>query len=248
MSVGTPAIVKTLRILELAAAREAPSSTVRLARLAKMSASTCYRAVSTLKAEGWLRALEDRLVPDSKFIEVAQACAGVETRTVLIQAVLDDLAADCGLSAKYSLRYGDQAVTRQRATGAGEFALGGRSGAAFTIAVGSSGAALLADAEEAELTTLAREAPEIAWAHQTAEEFKERVRMGRTLGVFRDFGSYRPSVHSLSVPVRRADGRIEGALTLLGMPEDFEGAAVERHLNSLKAAAARLAVVAEGET
>jgi DNA-binding IclR family transcriptional regulator len=240
MNYTIPAVERVLRILELASHDEAPSSTARLARLTAMSPSSCYRAVATLREAGWLRVAEDRLLPDSKLLEVAHACAGSGMEATLIKGVLEQLAAKTGLSTKYSVRFADQAVTKLRANGGGEFALGGRNGAAFTITVGSSGSALLADASDDALNALIASAPPIAWAHQTPDDFLRRVRAGRENGLFRDSGSYRPSVHSLSVPLRALGGKVTAALTLLGMPEDFTDDAIAGMVDALRLSAKSL--------
>lgn len=234
-----PVLKKAIEVLrEVAAGGETTAK--GLAQQANVSRSTTYRILQTFLAEDWVRATADGrhelsvgLLPLLKPLRRHEAL--IETA----RPVLEKLAADTGLTAKLSVRDGDRALTLVRAESPRETSISVRVGAAYHLALGSSGAVLLADLDAKERGVVLDRAPSACWEHQKPADVAARIAECRRLGYCGDFGGYRPSVHAVSAPVRNGAGAVVGAFTLVGFAQDFEGrrrAAMAKHL--LAAAAA----------
>ena len=217
-----PVLKKAIAVLrEIAAGGETTAKA--MAQQAGVSASTTYRILQTFIAEDWVRASADGrhelsigLLPLLKPLRRHEAL--IETA----RPVLEKLAADTGLTAKLSVRDGDRALTLVRAESPRETSISVRVGAAYHLALGSSGAVLLADLAAKERAALLDRAPVACWEHQKPADVSARIAECRRLGYCGDFGGYRPSVHALSAPVRNG-GAIVAAFTLVGFAQDFEG-------------------------
>lgn len=218
MSNSIPSLERSCRLLETVLREPTRNRHPELAQVVGMSATTCYRALKTFETAGWLRLEGDLWQVGERFRGLCRTVNGPDTLESRVEQELHRLAAETGLSAKYSVRNGDEAVTRLRVSGSGEFALASRIGATFPLGVGSSGAVLMMEAGQKELARVESLLPNGATA---VSAFRRRVRQARSKGWCRDRGSHHPSVHSLSAPVRNGTGQLAGALSLIGLPEQF---------------------------
>lgn len=217
-----PVLGNALRVFAAVAQSRGELTTRALAENLGLPTSTCYRILQTFVAEGWLRLspgggvdlafglvpLLERLRPQELLIE-------------WVRAPLARLAQRTGLTAKLSVRQGDEAVTIYCAPSTRLTALTSHVGATSSLAIGSSGAALLAASPDAEVEALLARAPAGAWKFQTPADCWRRVREARATGGCFDGGSYQPHVHTVSAVLPPHDGVAPAALTILGFPEDL---------------------------
>jgi DNA-binding IclR family transcriptional regulator len=147
---------------------------------------------------------------------------------LLIETVkepLRQLAASTGLTAKLTVRQGDDAVTLFSAASPKSTAITSRVGSVISLAIGSSGAALLSALPDEEIALVLENAPPEVWKLQDRADVQRRIRETRKDGCCYDHGSFQPHIHTLSAPLVVAERSIVAALTLLGFPQDFAGTA-----------------------
>jgi DNA-binding IclR family transcriptional regulator len=249
-----PVLGRAMKLLELigAGGLQGDRTVNTEARELGIAPATAYRIVHTFIVAGWVErvgrpggksAAGYRLTP-----RVTALFGGPDLTRSLADAaatVLPVLADACGLNVKLSVRDGDEAVTVARAE-AGRVlgVVSGHVGSRFTLCVGSSGAALASALSDDELRDAVQRSPRSAWARQSPTTFVRRAAECRRRGWCVDRGSYHPSVHSLSVPVRDVTGRVLGALTALALPADLSSVRLPAVRRLLTAAAERIAVAA----
>ena len=132
-----------MELLGLLAEPQGETTTKALALRLGVPRTTCYRLLRSLVARDWVRplpggghALSVGLLP------LLQPLREAEDLAVAVQPVLDELALRSGLTAKVSVRQGDYAVTSARCESPQATSVAVRLGAAFHLALGSSGAVL----------------------------------------------------------------------------------------------------------
>jgi DNA-binding IclR family transcriptional regulator len=218
-----PVLKKAIAVLrEIAAGGE--TGTKALALQTGVPHTTAYRILRTLIAEDWVRpAHGGRHELSLGLLPLLQPLVRHELLVETARPALQKLAAETGLSAKLSVRQGDHAFALLRAESPRETSIAVRVGASFPLALGSSGAVLIADLPPTERRTLLDRAPAECWTHQKKADVEARVSACRRNGYCGDFGGYRPNVYALSAPVRDRGATIVGAITLVGFPQDFTG-------------------------
>lgn len=231
-----PAVEKTIVLLEYLAQQNGSQTHAQLAQACGITASTCYRILRSLMKYGWICkepdgtfSLSGGLLPLS--LRVA-SLNGENWEN--IQPILENLAAETGLSCKLSIRKGElEQYVLARAEAPGPFSISGKPGATFPIVEGSVGAALLADSLKSERTALLRAV--------TADipEKKDRTLLERSVDAVQQQGYILNTDHNrwrigaLSVPLRDRTGKIAAALTLLGVADDFTPENLPRLLKAL---------------
>lgn len=219
-----PVLRKAIEVLEAVAQANGSLTTKSLATTLRISPTTCYRILQSFVAEGWLRpgpggtfALSFGLVP------LLRPLLRHELLIETVREPLEQLARTTGLTAKLTVRQGDDAVTIHSASSPKGTAITSRPGSVVSLAIGSSGATFLAPLNDEEIVRILEEAPPEVWRFQKREEVLRRVRETRRLGHCYDAGSYQPHIHTLSAPLHGLNRELLGAITLLGFPPDFEG-------------------------
>jgi IclR family transcriptional regulator, acetate operon repressor len=243
MAYSIPIVEKTIRVINAIAAEPGgggggAGSMHQLAKQLDIAPSTCFRILRTLQAEGWIaerRAGGWEL--SAGLVRLLDGLAPVQTLIDAARDPLDRLVARTKLSGKLSVRQGDVAVTVLRSDSPAAFAMSGRLGATFPLAVGSSGAALCADLSEAEVEALIKRSPDSAFANQSPDAFRARAAVARSGKPVFDPGSYHPSVHTLSLAIRDARGDVAGAITLIGVAGDITEKSLPATQRALAAAA-----------
>jgi DNA-binding IclR family transcriptional regulator len=218
-----PALRNAIRVLEAVAAEGVLKSSPQIARHLRLSPSSCYRILQTLQAADWVRATDDGGYEVSfGLLPLARPLLAWDRATRAIQTDLDRLAGETNLSVKVSARQGLQQITIARAESPQHMAPLGRTGSRFPVVWGSSGAALLTDASSAELKALADAIPDADWNGLTPGEFCARVEACRVNGAYLRGAGKDSSICTISAPIRNTAGAVVVALTLVGLPEDFE--------------------------
>ncbi len=237
-----PAVLKAADMLALIAG-EGVDTTVRgLAGSLGIPRTSCYRVLRSLIARDLVRPLEDGGHEVSLgLLPLVAPLRSVEGLVEAVRPALEALAAGTGLTAKLSVRRGDHAVTvaRQESPQAAHIAV--RIGAAFHLALGSSGAVLLSALGRGEIEEVLGRTPSECWEHQRPEDVWKRIRQVRAKGFSWDFGGYRSNCHGVSAPVVDASGLVCGAVTLVGFPQEVTrqnlpglARALERALSPLR--------------
>lgn len=230
-----PVLCKAIDVFQAVATANGAVTTKSLAATLRISPTTCYRILQSFVAKGWLRPgvngafeLSFGLVP---------LLRPLLRHEVLIEAVRDplaQLARTTGLTAKLTVRQGDDAVTIHSANSPKGTAITSRVGSVVSLAIGSSGATFLAAMADEEIARVLEEAPAEIWRHQKREDVLRRVREARRNGCCFDSGSYQPHINTLSAPLHGPGRELVGVVTLLGFPQDFDSAVRPALIRELK--------------
>lgn len=233
-----PVLRKAVRVFEAVAQSSGDATTKSLAVSLRISPSTCYRILQSFVAAGWLRSraggafeLSFGLVP------LLRPLLRHEVLIETVREPLTRLTRMTGLTAKLTVRQGDDAVTIFSAPSPRPHAIASRVGAVVSLAIGSSGAAFLGALPDAEVGRILDSAPAEAWKFQKREVVLRRVREVRKLGHCFDSGSYQPHINTLSAPLHARGNEVVGVITLLGFPPDFAGASKTEFIREIKYAA-----------
>jgi DNA-binding IclR family transcriptional regulator len=221
-----PVLCKALRVFEFVAKRAGGVSTKELAVSLGISHTTCYRILQSFVAQGWLSVRRGGTFELSfALVPLLRPLLHHELLIETVQEPLRQLAAATGLTAKLTVRQCDDAVTLASAHSPKSTAITSRVGSVVSLAIGSSGAALLSALPDTEIKQILDKAADEVWRLQDRAEVQRRVRQARKDGVCFDHGSFQPHIHTLSAPLVLRERGIVAAITLLGFPQDFEGSA-----------------------
>lgn len=236
-----PAVEKTLQLLRSLAVCPEETRQSDLAKKLGITQSTCYRIVQTLRKYAWAEKRADgSIVLGSGALPLALRLAKQTIRWDQAQNVLEHLAQKTSLACKLSIRQGAEQLVAARAESPGPFGISGKKGARFPVIEGSVGAALLADADAKELDQLVAEcAEEIPETHEP-RLLAKAVAFVHQHGYALNTVKNRWRIGALSVPIRDARGCVAGALTLLGMPDDFTKKRIKSLLDAMAEAQTRL--------
>ena len=235
-----PAVEKTVAVLTAIAGAKNGKTHAELAKVCSVAPSTCYRILQSLLKCGWIEKLPGGMfVPGAGFLPVAMNLTSFGgTRWRSAPEILDRLAEKTGLSCKLSIRRGAEQVAAARSEAPGPFSISGKTGAAFPVAEGSVGAALLADSPRSELEFLLATCPDDIPETRDPGLLFESAAFAHEHGYVLNTDRNRWRIGALSVPVRDPSGRIAAALTLLGLPDDFTKRRLPSLLRALSGAAA----------
>jgi len=219
-----PILRNAVRVIQAVAQDSGNGTTKCLAASLGIPHTTCYRILKSFIAEGWLRPhaggtfeLSFGLVP---------LLRPLLRHELLIETVRNPIARlteTSGLTAKLTVRQGDDAATIHSAHSLKATAITSRVGSVISLAIGSSGAVFLSTMPDKEVARILDTAPEEAWKFQKRADVLRRIAETRKLGCCFDAGSYQPHISAMSAPLTTADGEVVGVVTLLGFPQDFAG-------------------------
>jgi len=226
---------KAIDVIEAVAQGNGAVTTKSLATSLRISPTTCYRILQSFVSKGWLRPgangtfeLSFGLVP------LLRPLLRHEVLIETVREPLAQLARNTSLTAKLTVRQGDDAVTIHSANSPKGTAITSRVGSVVSIAIGSSGAMFLAALGEEDVTRVLEDAPTDVWRFQKREEVLRRVREARRQGYCFDNGSYQPHIHTMSAPIYGPGRELAGVITLLGFPQDFDPAVRPALMRELK--------------
>lgn len=217
-----PAVTKAMEVLRLLAETGGETSTNALARRLGIPRTSCYRILRSLIAGDWIRATPDgRHALSLGLWPLLASLRPAATLAAAVEPALQALAARIQLTAKVSVRQGDDAVTIARVASPRATSVVVRLGGTFPLVYGSSGTVLLSELGGDELDRILATAPPACWELQVPGDIRERLRQLRMHGWCADFGTFRPSCHAVSAPLRGIDGRIAASLTIIGFPDEL---------------------------
>lgn len=233
-----PVLAKAIQVFSAVAQSPGGVTPKSLAITLGIAPSTCYRILNTYLAAGWLRTRQGSLFELSfGLVPLLRPILRHEVLIETIREPLNKLANTTGLTAKLTVRQGDDCITIFSAQSPKPHAIASRVGSIISLAIGSSGAVHLSELPEAEISRILASAPSDAWQFQKREHVLRRIREARRLGYCSDSGSYANNIHTLSAPIYAAGHELVGAITLLGFPRDFFGSVKTALARELKLAA-----------
>jgi len=219
-------LCKAIQVFEAVAQSSGEATTKGLAASLRISSSTCYRILQSFVSRGWLRQKEDgAFVLSFGLVPLLRPLLRHELLVETVREPLSRLTTTTGLTAKLTVRQGNDAVTIVSVPSPRSHAITSRVGAIVSLAIGSSGAVFLSALSDREVERILDAAPTEAWKFQKREIVLRRVRETRRFGCCFDGGSYQTHIHTLSAPLCTQSNEIAGVITLLGFPEDFAGTA-----------------------
>lgn len=219
-----PALGKSIQVLQAIASGKQNYSIAELARHLQVPQTTCYRIVQTLIAADWLRPRAAGVGYELSYGMMPLVQPFLNHRVLIDTArrPMEEMVRSCGLAAKLVIRQNDEGVTVFRVESHRPMALSGRVGIRFTLAYGSSGACLMSDLNEIQVKQILDVSPADSWKYQSREDVTARIQQSRQDGLCLDMGNFHPHIHTMSAPLHEASGRIAAAITLLGLPGDFD--------------------------
>ncbi len=196
-----------------------PRSLQQLADAYELSNTTCYRAVQTLLAHGWIYRNADGLYDlSATFGILTDRC--VDNRLKCLKPLLEKLAQRTGMAAKLSIREGDHQFTYLRAESPQPFGVSPKQGARFPLVEGTVGAALLCDSPRAEIRRLCRQCPPDLEEHNPAVVEKRLDTLQRQGWIFSEKLT-RWNILAMSAPLHHGNA-VLAAVTLIGLSDDFQ--------------------------
>lgn len=242
-----PILRKANRVFEFVARRTGGATAKNIAVSLEIAPATCYRILRSFVADGWLRQgaggtfeLSFGLVP------LLRPLLRHEVLIETVREPMAQLARVTGITVKLSVRQGDEHLGIYSAPSPRAHSVLSRVGTLGPLAVGSSGAVYLGNMSDADVARALDSAPREAWKFQKRETVLRRVRDGRKLGYYFDGGSYQPNINSMSAPLYDVNREVVAVLTLLGFPQDFEGAERITAIRELKYAAGGCSQLIQG--
>lgn len=230
-----PVLCKAIRVFEAVAQGSGDATTKSLSASLRISPSTCYRILQSFVAKGWLRQrVGGAFVLSFGLVPLLRPLLRHELLIETVREPMARLTTMTGLTAKLTVRQGDDAVTIFCVPSPRAHAIASRVGGIVSLAIGSSGASFLGALSDREVGRILDAAPAEAWKFQKREIVLRRVREVRKLGCCYDGGSFQPHIHTLSAPLCAQASEIAGVITLLGFPQDFAGTTKADLIRELK--------------
>jgi len=231
-----PAVEKTLHLLQALSRRK--HSQAELSRELKITMSTTYRILSTLRGHDWVRkdgegnyALSNGLLP-------LLTCFRSEMeRLEHAKKMVLRISREHQTACKLSIRRDREQLTLFRAEPPGPVALTGQTGSTFPLIEGSVGAALLCTETEETLRNLVKECKADIPERKDPKLLLKGIAEIREKGYALNLRKNRWNIAAMSVPLYGEDGRtVEAALTVIGSAEDFAGQKAEKLAEILRKA------------
>jgi DNA-binding IclR family transcriptional regulator len=242
-----PVLLKSIAVLNHIAENRGLTTTKALEQTLGVPHSTTYRILQTFVQEDWVRRVGNGQFDLS--IGLLPLFEPLVRHELLIDTVRDSLLAlnrETGLTTKVSVRQGDFAVTLFRTESQQSTSVQVKTGAAFHLVVGSSGAVLLSALDVATRKRIIDNAPAECWQFQTRVAVAQRLRDVAKTGTCFDSGSYRPFVSAISASLRNRSGAVIAAIAVIGFREDFDGARLKANRRLIIETAARCNALLQG--
>jgi len=234
-----PAVEKAVALLAYLGNSSHGATQAELARELGITPSTCYRIIQTLQKHDWLRKVGgNRFDLSAGMLATTMKLANQAARFEVCRPLLEKLANQTGLSAKLSIRQGNDQISLIRAESPNPVSISGREGARFPVIEGSVGAVLLYREEMSDIEALAAGCKDDIDEKKDLTLVRDRIEEVRRHGYCFNAKANRWRIDALSVPLSGEDGEVLAAITLLGFDDDFSPACLEKLLTAMKSCAA----------
>jgi DNA-binding IclR family transcriptional regulator len=145
-----PVLKNSIAVMRLLAEGRGPATTKALEQTLGVSHSTMYRILQTLAEEDWVRQRgKGEFELSVGLLPLFQPLVRHELLVSAVRGPLEKLCRDTGLTCKLSVLQGNFAITLFRTESQRATSVQVKSGAAFHLALGSSGAVLLSGLDSA---------------------------------------------------------------------------------------------------
>ena len=217
-----PAVEKTIQLLLVLSEKNATQA--ELSRSLKISMSTTYRILMTLLKHRWVSKSEDGVYTLSNgllplTLKLSNEVNLLEKACEKVREISDKYQIAC----KLSVRKEDLQLTYFRAEPSGPVALTGQVGSTFPLIEGSVGAALLADETDETIQELLDHCDADIPEKLNPELLYDAIREVRENGFALNLRKNRWNIAACSTPLQDQQGKIIGAITLVGTQDDFSG-------------------------
>lgn len=218
-----------------------------LAALLHLTPSTTYRILRTLSKYGWVRKDREGLFDlSSGMMPLLLKFQRREPHWVNARNALRILATATGLSAKLSIRRGDQQVTIARIDGSAPFSVSSKNGSTFPLAEGSVGAALLCRTPDEECLQLLTRTDDEIPEKSDPDLLLSSIAFCRLNGYSLNVDHNRWNIGALSAPFFGSSGKVDGALTCLGFRHEFTETRLPQLVHALLRATKELQTIYPG--
>ncbi len=236
-----PVLEKAIGVIEAIASGTAGQGSAALARATGASQSTVYRILKTLERADWIRLRDDGgHALGAGLLGLVCEHDDLARIAALAQPQLDALARDFQVTAKLSVRQGQEQLTLAVGQPRVPIAILAPVGVPFPVVHAASGAALLSGLDADELETLISRTPAEHWHHEQPDALRRRVAACQSDGWCANLGVHPQGIDALAAPVRA--GPLPLALSLIGHRGDFREEVLPHQSRRLRNAARGLAV------
>ncbi len=231
-----PAVEKTVHLLQALSRKKYPQA--ELSRELKITMSTTYRILSTLRGHDWIRKEEDgSYALSGGLLPLLTHFRAEMERLEHAKKVVTRLSREYRIACKLSIRRDREQLTLFRAEPPGPVALTGQTGSTFPLIEGSVGAALLCGEPEETLRQLVRECEADIPEKKDPKLLFSGIAEIRKKGYALNLRKNRWNIAAMSMPLYGDDGRtVEAALSIIGSAEDFAGPKAEKLAGILRKA------------
>ncbi|OQA86560.1 MAG: HTH-type transcriptional repressor AllR [Lentisphaerae bacterium ADurb.Bin242] len=229
-----PAVEKTLLLLQALSRKK--YSQAELSRELKITMSTTYRILSTLRGHDWVRKDEDgNYALSNGLLPLLTRFRSEMERLEHAKKIVSRISREHRMACKLSIRRDHEQLTLFRAEPPGPVALTGQTGSTFPLIEGSVGAALLCTETDETLRNLVKECDADIPEKKDPKLLFKGVAEIREKGYALNLRKNRWNIAAMSVPLYGEDGRTaDAALTVIGSAEDFAGPKAEKLANILR--------------
>ncbi len=229
-----PAVEKTLLLLQALSRKK--YSQAELSRELKITMSTTYRILSTLRGHDWIRKDEEGNYALSSGLLPLLTCFRAEMeRLEHAKKIVSRFSREYQIACKLSIRRDHEQLTFFRAEPPGPVALTGQTGSTFPLIEGSVGAALLCTETEETIRNLVKECKADIPERKDPKLLLRGIAEIREKGYVLNLRKNRWNIAAMSVPLYGEDGRtVEAALSVIGSAEDFAGSKAEKLADALR--------------
>jgi DNA-binding IclR family transcriptional regulator len=242
-----PVLQKSIAVLKLIAEGRGNTTTKALEQTLGVPHSTMYRILQTFAQADWVRHVESGQFELSfGLLPLLQPLVRHELLIDIVRDPLLALGRDTGLTTKLSVRQGDFAITLFRTESPRATSVHVKTGAAFHLVIGSSGAVLLSGLDPVARKRIIDGAPAECWQFQTHADVTRRLAEFGKTGACSDAGSYRPMVFAISAPLYDRSGTVIAAITAIGFREDFDGLRMKANRRLVLATAQQCSALLQG--
>jgi DNA-binding IclR family transcriptional regulator len=219
---GIPVLEKAIKVMETVADGSRPWTLSTLGRTLGIAPATAHRLLKTLVEANWLRCDVDKTYRLSTgLLPVLRSLQGYQQLIDLVESPMRELARRTGLTVKLSIAQGVDQVSVFRVESPRAMAASSRVNVPFSILLGASGGALLADTPREQVERIfAKSAPEIRDSEDAGQVY-ERLRQCQADGYCLNLGGGNLNIHTMAASLRNSQGEIVGTLTLLALPGQF---------------------------
>jgi len=229
-----PAVEKTVLLLQ--ALSQKRYSQAELSKELKITMSTTYRILSTLRNHDWVRknetgeyALSSGLMPLLSHFRTEME------RLEHAKKIVARISRKYQIACKLSIRRDHEQLTLFRAEPPGPVALTGQTGSTFPLIEGSVGAALLSMETEETLRRLLAECSADIPEKKEPELLFKGIAEVREKGYTLNLRKNRWNIAAMSMPLYGEENNsVAAALTLIGGAEDFAGSKARKLASILR--------------